>query len=211
MAEVELPAGAEDLRGNPTRVPFFKDKPYAVPRRPWSSVRGVTLHQTSCYMSEHAERYFHTGAHAVVTPLGHTFILSCPTWRLIHGDAFNSYDVGLEMMGAYEGIAGKPSTFWKGANCHPMTPTPELVEAAKAVVRYWARLVAANGGKLRFIHAHRQGSPTRQSDPGSALWQAVALPLQEELGLTAGPVGWATNGGRPIPEAWDPRCKGVRY
>jgi hypothetical protein len=51
----------------------------------------------------------------------------------------------------------------------------------------------------------------RQSDPGSALWQRVALPLQAVRGLTSGGATFSLGSGAPIPESWDPTRKGVKY
>ena len=92
-----------------------------------------------------------------------------------------------------------------------MQLTPEAVEATKALIRWIVAEVAAHGGQVRALVAHRQSSATRRNDPGSAIWQAVALPMHAELGLSDGGVGFAIDGGKPIPEAWDPRCVGVRY
>ena len=64
------------------------------------------------------------------------------------------------------------------------------------------------GGKIKYIGAHRQSYGVKESDPGSLIWQLVALPMMEELGLSEAPT---LERGSPIPEAWDPRNKGVPY
>lgn len=86
-----------------------------------------------------------------------------------------------------------------------------MIEAAKATIRWAHADVARHGGKITHLFAHRQSSGTRQSDPGSALWQAIALPLLRELRLSDGGHGYRVGSGRPIPEAWDARYVGVRY
>jgi antitoxin (DNA-binding transcriptional repressor) of toxin-antitoxin stability system len=91
------------------------------------------------------------------------------------------------------------------------TPTPELIEAARAAVRWIVAEVARHGGRISRLVAHRQSSDMRQSDPGSALWQAVALPLHAELGLDDGGPGYRIGTGRPIPVDWDASRAGERY
>jgi len=62
---------------------------------------------------------------------------------------------------------------------------------------------AANGGNLRFLYAHRQSSTDRRADPGSRIWQHVALWAQANLGLNDdGPT--YKQGGYVIPKEWDP-------
>jgi hypothetical protein len=89
--------------------------------------------------------------------------------------------------------------------------TSESIDSVKQIVRYTAALVASNGGKLRYIHAHRQASVDRRSDPGSYLWRHVGMALMAELDLADGGKGWTVGSGLPIPEAWDARYKGVLY
>jgi len=98
-----------------------------------------------------------------------------------------------------------------GAQPQPQSPTPELIESAKMAIRWIAAMIESHGGKLNAIVAHRQASRIGSRSPGSALWQAVALPMHQELKVTDGGVGFRIGTGYAIPEAWDPRCKGIRY
>jgi hypothetical protein len=56
---------------------------------------------------------------------------------------------------------------------------------------------------IEYIHAHRQSSGTRRSDPGEELWQKVVLEFAVPvLGLKTEP-SRVLKDGRPIPESWD--------
>ena len=89
-----------------------------------------------------------------------------------------------------------------------MTLPPAQRDAARAVVRWIVQVVAANGGKITHIHAHRQSSGERQSDPGSLIWQEVGIWAQGALQLSDGGGGFKVGTGQPIPAAWDSRYSG---
>jgi hypothetical protein len=182
--------------------------------RPWSKVTGVCLHQTACELGEKPERWVTVGAHIGITRAGKVIHLHDFNRLVVHGNGWNTQCVGIEMDGMYAGVEGDPKTFWIpqwDAQRKAQSPTPELVEAAKTTIRWIAKVIASHGGRLHALVAHRQASKERQSDPGGALWQAVALPLHQELQLTDGGVGFKLGTGYAIPESWDPRCKGIRY
>jgi hypothetical protein len=60
------------------------------------------------------------------------------------------------------------------------------------------------GESWRTIGAHRQFSKQRRADPGSEIWQKVAMPWIERLHLDVldTPKGYA-EAGRDIPKEWD--------
>jgi N-acetyl-anhydromuramyl-L-alanine amidase AmpD len=183
-------------------------------RRTWKEVTGITLHQTACVLGEKPERWANCGAHLGITRQGKVIWIHDFDIAVVHANGFNAQTVGIEMDGTYAGIEGNDRTFWRppeAPNRKPQSPTPELVEAAKQTVRWIVDEVARHEGKVKVLVAHRQSSGTRQSDPGSALWQAVALPLHAELGLTDGGKGFTVGKGMPIPEAWNPSYKGTPY
>jgi hypothetical protein len=78
-------------------------------------------------------------------------------------------------------------------------------------VRWICDEVARHGGRVAQLLAHRQASCHRESDPGSALWRLVAVPLHTDLGLNDGGPRYTMGSGLPIPDAWDPKCVGVKY
>lgn len=194
-----------DLRSSASRR-------WVMRRRAWTEVTGITLHQTACVLGERPDRWLGIGAHLGVTRGGRAMWLHDLEVAVVHGNGLNADTVGIELDGTYAGVEGDPATFWRapGSTAQPQAPTVELVETALAVCRWIAATVARHGGRVRHVWAHRQASAQRRSDPGGALWQAVAVPLAAELGLED--VGDQTRGdGAPIPEAWDPRRRGVRY
>lgn len=186
--------------------------------RAWRDVTGITLHQTACQLGEYAPRWDNVGAHIGTTRGGRIIWLHDFNLRVVHGNGWNTRCVGIEMDGLYPGVDGNPRTVWDdpSTKVHEvgLKPTPEIVEAAKASIRFVCARVAGFGGKVSKLVAHRQASGSRENDPGSALWQAVALPMMKELDLDDGGPGFALHdgrGGKPIPEAWDPSRKGILY
>jgi N-acetyl-anhydromuramyl-L-alanine amidase AmpD len=183
-------------------------------RRGWKDITGITLHQTAVVLGERPQRWGTVGAHLGVTRGGQVVWMHDFEKIVWHANGFNSFTVGIEMDGTYAGIAGDLRTFWRPAdepNRQPQEPTAELIDAAKATVRWICKEVERHGGRVQRLLAHRQSSGDRQSDPGSALWKSVALPLHTELTLDDGGPGYTVGKGYPIPEAWDPTRGGVKY
>jgi N-acetyl-anhydromuramyl-L-alanine amidase AmpD len=183
-------------------------------RRAWGQVTGITLHQTACVLGERPQRWSTVVAHLGVTRGGQVCWMHDFEKIVWHGNGFNNRMIGIEMDGTYAGIEGDDRTFWRPSDepdRKPQTPTIELVDAAKATVRWICQQVARHGGRIEQLVAHRQASNQRQSDPGSALWKQVAMPLHAELGLSDGGPGFIVGNGYPIPEKWDPSRVGVKY
>jgi N-acetyl-anhydromuramyl-L-alanine amidase AmpD len=188
----------------------------AKPWRQWGEITGITLHQTAGLFGEKKSRWQTVAAHVGITRAGKIFQMYAFTEVVNHANRLNSADVGIEIDGWYEGIEGKPKTLWqppKGPKREPMQPTLKQVEACRAAVGWICDVVAANGGHVRFIHAHRQASASRQGDPGSRLWKDVGIWAQENLSLTdAGMVNgklvpgeqFTIGSGLKIPRDWDP-------
>lgn len=182
--------------------------------RPWSSITGITLHQTAVVFGEKPQRWYTLNAHLGVTRGGRSFLI-CPLDRVVwHGNGLNGTDVGVELDGYYEGIEGQRRTFWtppQDPGRVPLITTPEQIEATRQLLRWICAEVERRGGKVRYIHAHRQSSPERQSDPGSRIWSEVGLWAQRELGLSDGGRDFCVTNGLKIPEAWDPSRVGIKY
>ncbi len=213
----QLPEVIGPALADPTKFHDIRDsakQTWVRGKRPWNRVTGITLHQTACVMGERPQRWGTLGAHIGITREGRVIWVHDFDKLCVHANNFNARTVGIEMDGTYEGVEGNERTFWRPKdepNRRPQVPTAELIEAAKATVRWIRDEVARHGGRIELLVAHRQASVDRQSDPGSALWQRVALPLHEELGLSDGGAGYTVGDGLPIPEAWDPRRVGVKY
>lgn len=183
-------------------------------KRPWASVTGITLHQTACVLGERIARWDTVGAHIGITRAGRVIWLHDFDVVVWHGNAWNAQTIGIEIDGLYEGVKGRSSTLWDDPDTPgretPNALTEAAAEAARATIRWLCSAVAKNGGEIRALVAHRQSSKNRRNDPGSEIWQAVALPLHAELGLSDGGPGF-TVGGYPIPGEWDPKRKGWDY
>lgn len=199
-----------------------RPREYTPMLRSWSSISGVTLHQTACDMGERVERYDTIGAHFSVLRSGRVIWHADLDRTVYHGNGWNARCIGIEVNGLYAGLEDDPDTAldeamrttWDDPSTptreQPMQVTPRAMRSTRQLVR-WIRIqVARRGGRLGVLGAHRQSSRDRRNDPGEAIWQQVALPLHAELGMTDGGVGFEI-GGYAVPEAWDPRCAGIKY
>lgn len=175
-------------------------------KRSWTEITGITLHQTACNLGEDHVRWHRIPVQVGVTRGGKILLLNPIEYLTYHGNGLNAFTVGIECEGRYEGVEGRPSTFWKAPG-HPELWTPEqptaaLLSAAQEAVRWICGEVARHGGRVSSIYAHRQASAMRQSDPGSRIWQDVAGWAVANLGLHAR-LQFTTGTGLPIPTDWD--------
>ena len=186
----------------------------AGPWRPWQRITGICLHQTAVVLGERPSRWASVGAHIGITRSGKIIWVHSFDRVMYHGNLWNSGTVGIEIDGMYAGVEGIIRTFWRGnppdPKRKPQELTRETIDAAKDAIRWIFETVARNGGGVNALVAHRQSSKNRRSDPGSAIWKAVALPMSTELALNDGGHGF-TIGGLPIPGKWDPNRDGIPY
>lgn len=214
-------------------------------RRGWSQVTGITLHQMAAlYLRENPteaqkqraiERVSAIGVHGCVMRAGFSVLSNDPTWEMPQAQWFNRNDIGIEIEGWFCGVEGdtSPKSFWRPKDeqgnplpRQPMAEAPGQTRAALELIDYLVDLVKSNGGRIQFLHAHRQTSATRRSDPGELLWKTIAIPAMEKHGLTfggpeffvkksildaqgrqtvSGPVS-KSGPGYPIPRVWDPKA-----
>ncbi len=197
--------------------------------RKWTQITGITLHQTAVDFGINPRRILNLPVHGSTLQDGHIVLLHSPTHYLWHAHSLNKTDIGIEVSCRAAGIWDDPTTLkdeskwtlWlpkilrgKGdPRDHAVEATDEQLEATKQLCRYYIKTVKEHGGEIKFIHAHRQGHSSRISDPGSRIWQLVAIPIMEEFGLTPGPdVGWKIGSGTPLPQVWDEEYgAGARY
>ncbi len=182
--------------------------------RPWSAVTGIMLHQTAGLIGETPAHWFHIACHIGITRGGQILVLNALDTVIWHGNSLNRSDIGVEIDGYFEGIEGKPGTLWRPPNkpdLVALTPSAVQLEACRVAVKWIVGEVASAGGSIGFIHAHRQASNQRQSDPGSRIWQEIGLWAREDLGLSDGGKDFAVGSGLRIPEAWDPERTGIAY
>jgi hypothetical protein len=192
----------------------FASKKHDYGQRDWSKVTGICLHQTACVLGERPGRWDAIGCHVGVTRSGQVMHLHNFNRLIVHGNGWNSQTVGIEIDGMYAGIEGNDRTFWRPKdepNRQPQKLTAETIAATRQMIRWICDQVADHGGKIKVLVAHRQASENRQSDPGSAIWKDIALPMMDELNLSDGGHGFKIGTGYAIPEAWDPRKKGIKY
>ena len=182
-------------------------------RNPWSRIDTICLHQMACAGPGGWQRWRDLAIHYVILRDGTAAWLYDPDTLLWHGHSWNPRSVGLEIEGWYAGVEEDLSTLWvpQGASRgrrRSQALAPGQAEAALQAIHHAVAVVAAHGGRIRYVAAHRQSSATRQSDPGELIWREIALPAMDALGLKTAPT---LSGGRPIPEAWDPAQVGVEY
>ncbi len=183
--------------------------------RSWKTTTGICLHQTACHMGERPARYDNTGAHVIVTRMGQVIWLHNFDKIIAAANGWNTQTVSIEVDGLYAGVEGRISTVWDDPSTpfreQPQELTDAAVDATCDVIRWIYSEATASGAVMRALVAHRQASESRRNDPGSAIWQRVALPMAKELGLSDGGIGFKLPGGYAIPEEWDPRNVGIRY
>lgn len=201
MTAPELPPRYVDLAERCTLKTWRKQE------RAWPEITGITIHQTGCPMNETEARWLSLKAHYGITYSGKIYRIHPETSMGWHAHGQSPRNIGIEIAGCFCGIEGNLSTFpgLKGWAVQSMTSEQGI--ALKELVRYLARLLEHHGSKLVEIEPHRTAKDSRQPDPGSKAW-GVARELIAELGCSSGQV---TGSGKPIPEAWDPACVGVKY
>lgn len=171
--------------------------------RDWGQVKGIVLHQTACRVGTKVPRWYSVTCHVGLPSDGKVIYNNDLRRKMWHGNGFNRDTVGFEIDGNYQGIDGWDATRWKPGG-GPAHLTKEQLQAAKDAVAWVVAEVAANGGKVTHIWAHRQSSNQRQSDPGSEIWTGVGLWAQRELGLLNNP-GVTLGTGMALPVEWDER------
>lgn len=178
-------------------------------QRQWEDVTGVTLHQTGCAMPENPSGWDRLNAHIGVTRQGTVVLVNDPADMIWHAQGLSLRTIGIEVAGNFCGVEGDERTLWLGGGGpHELTAAQEK---ALGAVFVWLRDELARHGRVwREVHAHRQSSAGRRGDPGSALWQRVAMPWLRELNAQDGGPKWSVGSGRPIPGEWNPDYPG-RY
>jgi hypothetical protein len=181
--------------------------------RDWGHITGITLHQTACVLGTRDARWDTLAAHFGVMRSGRVAYVQDVLKMVWHAQGWSHQCIGIEIDGLFPGDDAHDVWDNPRTSVHEQaTPLLDVqIEATKALVRWLCSEARRNGGEIKVLCAHRQAYAERRDDPGGEPWQKIALPLHAELGLTDGGIGFKLDGGRPIPESWDPRCKGVPY
>lgn len=211
----------EDVRQDAfDRRPFLSDyreeasKAVEHGRNHLDRIDTICLHQMACKDSDDqgVDRWRKLAIHWAVTcgDNAKAYLMHDLDTYLYHGHGWNRRSVGFEFEGYFSGIGENPRYLWspRGSHRKPMVPTPQQISAGRNAVAWTVEKIASMGGKIQFIGAHRQSYATKESDPGSLIWQEIALWAQNNLGLKEAPT---LPKGSPIPEVWDSRNEGVPY
>lgn len=201
------------------KEPRTKDRGESKGTRDWKKITGITLHQTACQFGTNPMRLLNVPVHGATLVDGSIVLMHDPPDYMWHAGALNKTDIGIEVSCSAPGVMGEAKTFWLPKKWKHLTgadrlaksspPTVSQLEATKELVKYYVDLVAENGGKIKYIHAHRQSSKSRIGDPGEQIWKGVANWAVEELGLDPH-YGWVI-GGNPLPDIWTGAPNGVRF
>ena len=190
--------------------------------RPWSDIKGVTIHQTGCLMGEDVAHWHDLDAHIGVTRGGQVFVLQPFTTMIWHGNGLSPQTIGIEFEGINRGIPGWPLSYSEAAakNNHaamqlamtmygqgnePLSPPPAQLAASEELYAFLSKEFNDNTSCEIFgVWGHRQSSNQRQCDPGYELWQQVAKVWRARMELPVGDLA-ATfgGGGEAIPREWD--------
>jgi len=181
--------------------------------RDMTRIDALVFHQTGCRIKTIKQWEtvpIHVGVPREEPHLGRFFKIHELSSYLYHANALNSRSIGFEIEGNFAGIEGDSSTVWTpGGGPHELLP--EQVEAARAAIDWTMQAMETAGSTIRFAFAHRQSSPNRVGDPGSAIWKEIALWAIREYGLEDGGSRFAVGKGRPLPDAWTDSPRGVNY
>lgn len=176
-------------------------------QRPWTGsdrnrIRGVVLHQTGCWMPEDPEVWRGIRSHCGVTRAG-VLILTFPFEPLIwHAQDLSRFTIGIEVAGLLHGVVGDERSYWpQGARTHEVTEAQ--LRALDLLFVIIAESFAANGSAWEVVHAHRQATNQRMSDPGEVLWKKVGMKWLELIDGTDGGPEFRTGTGMPIPNEWN--------
>lgn len=189
-------------------------------KRPWSTITGVTLHQTGCEMPSNPSGWDRLNAHIGITQEGLVILVNDPTYFIWHAQGLSASTIGIEIEGNYCGIDGDMSTLWKGGG-GPHHITNPMLYALDCVLEWLKDEFSKHGQKWQHIHAHRQSAKSRIGDPGEEIWKKVAIPWAEDVipefinepnqGYWDGGFEFRIGTGRPIPKQWDDTCDMTEY
>lgn len=184
-------------------------------------VDSITVHQTACVFGKSSKyptrhhRALEVACHALAFRDGVVALPNPLSWYVYHGNGLNSRSLGLEIEGSYVGQPDDPTTpVREDLQSHwgdeaKITKLDDLtIETARTALYVLMEEAHKWGADIKYIHAHRQSSQSRRSDPGYEIWQEVVLEYAvKRLGLQTQP-HMTLDTGRPIPLVWDPQGKG---
>lgn len=227
------PPGFVDLR----RTPRTKARGQANKVRKWEDITGITIHQTGGPNGDNPKQYINMPVQGAVTPgrennPSKAILLHEPNIYMPHAlNLLSNRDIGIEISAQAPGVVGDPSSLWlhkskykkyglKGRRDpnklkYAYDITEKQIPVTKKLIRYYVDLVAANGGKIKYIHAHRQAGPGRTSDTGEKIWTEIGRWATKTLGLSYGSDNSSNlfhpQDGAPLPDIWTGDNNGIPY
>lgn len=169
-------------------------KLYARPRV-WADISGITLHQTGCRMPEDPMKWKNLNAHIGATSKGVTVLCNPLTDMIWHAQGLSQRTVGIEIAGNFYGVEGNEATLWKGGGDAAVL-NDDQIDAVNRGIEWILAQFKAHGAVCKGIFAHRQSSKTRHGDPGSAIWEKIAIPWMNKLGIhTLGSLSYKSGDG----------------
>jgi len=201
---------ADQIVGDPERVEIDVDLRDVSPKdkrkraRKSSKITGITLHQTGIHgFGERAWKK--VTAHLGVHSDGRVYLIHPLESYLWASNSLNRDTVAIEVAGNFLGDLDRPNSYWKKGG-GPSELSEAMIAGLRRAIRYIIQEVAAAGGSIEQIYAHRQGRGAKSNCPGAAIWRQAGVWAQTELGLGNGPgLEYVRKDGKPIPPAWDPR------
>lgn len=153
-------------------------------KRDMADVTGITLHQVG--VANVGDAAVPKMTYHLVVHKGDVYLIHPFNTYLYHGHRFNRQTVGISVSGLYG----------------PNTPlSAEDADALRRAITYARNEIRNQGGRPKYILAHRQSSADRGGDPGPAIWQEGALWAERNLGMQTLP-DHAVDTGNPIPDSW---------
>lgn len=162
-----------------------------------------------------AKRALETACHSMAFATGE-YVIAAPFRLWVeHGNGLNPTDLGMEVDGAWAGLADDPTTTpredikttWGGK---PSPITDLAIETARACLLATVELAWEEGCPIEFLNLHRQSSGDRRADPGETLtkevytWGAAKLRLKMRPWMTWPKSTPRAKDGSPIPRQWHP-------
>ncbi len=173
--------------------------------RNWSKITGITLHQTGIH-GFGARAWKKVTAHLGVHSDGRVFHIHPLNAHLWASNGFNRDTVAIEVAGNFLRDENKPNSYWKQGG-GPSQLDEKMIDGLRRAIRFIMAEVAAHGGQITHIHAHRQTKKAKAACPGAQIWQHAGVWAQTQLGLSDGGPGYTRGDGQPIPDYWDPRLR----
>lgn len=161
-------------------------------------------------MSADPQRWDRLNAHVGITAAGAVVVVNDPTDMIWHAQGLSRSTIGVEIAGNFCGVEGDKKTLWApGGGPHVLTA--QQIAAAQRLFQWIVVQFVSHAQLWTRVHAHRQAYRSRIGDPGSAIWQQIAIQWIEALDATDGGESWKIGSGRPIPKKWNQNYTGAYY